>query len=94
MDIKFNKNFMNRIGSKVAITIAHSDGNKPNILCGGTILDENHIVTAASCVCIDNELVANKRVSVQAGNTSFKSNSFSNLSDRDSIDKSKTFLYM
>lgn len=45
--------------------VEHSVGEP--IFCGATILDANHILTAASCVVFNEELISPSKLLVQAG---------------------------
>lgn len=47
--------------------VDHSVREEKPTFCGATILDANHILTAASCVVFNNELISSSKVLVQAG---------------------------
>lgn len=52
---------------KVVMVVDHSVGEEKQIFCGATILDAKHILTAASCVFFNKELISPTKVLVQAG---------------------------
>lgn len=47
--------------------VDHLVGEEKQIFCGATILDANHILTAASCVVFNEKLISPSKVLVQAG---------------------------
>lgn len=47
--------------------VDHLIGEYEPIFCGATILDSKHILTAASCVVFNKELISPSKVLVQAG---------------------------